>query len=78
MLVKTELVAFGGGEIRMVDCPNDNPSLDEVYYWGQNDFQPQPRCSLSAGDLIHLNNKIYLIAALGFKEITLDAAEAYL
>lgn len=78
MLIKTELIQFQDGKIRMVNCPSDAPSLDEIYHYGQNDIQPQiMTCSLSAGDLIHLNNKIYLIANHGFKELDNFAANEY-
>lgn len=62
MIYKTELVMFQNGKIRMVDVPEEaianwqKSILDLIYKYGQNDIQVvKGCCSLSPGDLIHLD-----------------------
>lgn len=61
MIIKAYLTAFGQGEVREIDVPDAEAAaagqqaiLDLAYHYGQNDFQPQPRPSLSTGDVIEL------------------------
>ncbi len=74
--VKVHMTAFGNpGEVRMVEVadpsPNEDGLLNQVFYYGQNDFQPQQHPSVSMGDVIETaSGKLYLIKAIGFKEIT--------
>jgi len=44
--------------------------LDSIFYYGQNDFQSQQMPSVSAGDVIFLDDEIFMIMAFGFKKIT--------
>ncbi len=88
MKVKVHMTAFADpGIIRTVELPprtdlNDqgaNRFLDIVYYYGQNDFQPQDCCSVSGGDVIELDDGRLFIIQLpaGFKEITKEQFEQY-
>ena len=44
--------------------------LEQAFKWGQNDFQPQSsRCSVSVGDVVELDDKLWLCCSSGFKEI---------
>jgi len=80
MQVKVHMLAFGDGAIRMVDIPfEDLPGdprsgdhldrlLDAAFYYGQNDFQPQPLPSVSVGDVIELDNgSLHRVEGVGFK-----------
>lgn len=66
---------FQTGIIRKVNVPdeelkNDISDLDRIFYWGQNDFQPDgTRVSVSAGDVIRFQGKRYLVKFLGYEEI---------
>jgi hypothetical protein len=83
MKIKVHLFAFGNGVIREVEIPDREFAaplavflgkktlpeyiLERVFYWGQNDFQPQQFPSVSAGDVIEYEDKLYLISPRGFK-----------
>lgn len=75
MKVKVELNMFMPGKIRTVNVPKHklqgtiNQQLDQVFYYGQNDFQPQKLPSVSAGDIIQFKGDRYLILTLGFKKL---------
>lgn len=43
--------------------------LERVFYWGQNDFQPQQCPSVSIGDVIEYEDTFYLVESMGFKSI---------
>jgi len=78
MQVKTHLLAFEENKIRMVDIPdNEPPSLESVFYFGQNDFQPKQMPSLSVGDVIEMWSELYLVMPFGFKKITPSEFESY-
>lgn len=83
MIFKVYQTAFGKGEIRPVDVPNDelkdNPEhdLERIFYYGQNDFQPRKQYSVSVGDIIEYKDKLYMVMMVGFKEITKEQMEAY-
>jgi hypothetical protein len=77
MKVKVYMLAFGKpDEVREVDVPGP-ATLDAVFYYGQNDFQPQQHPSVSMGDVIELNGKLFVIQAVGFKEITKEQLKNY-
>jgi hypothetical protein len=44
--------------------------LDAVFYYGQNDFQPQEMPSVSAGDVIFWNDQIFKVMGVGFHKMT--------
>lgn len=48
-----------------------NHLLEQIFYHGQNDFQPIPgRCSVSVGDVVHLQTGKHMVMGAGFKELT--------
>lgn len=85
MLIKVHMLAFGQpGEIREVDVPGkledyDLPNLLEtVFYLGQNDFQPQPHPSVSAGDVIDFENGTYwVVKFVGFINVNQATFDEY-
>lgn len=48
--------------------------LEKVYYWGQNDLQPQKHPSVSVGDIIEIAIEkeilFFLICPLGFHQLS--------
>lgn len=44
--------------------------LEKIFYYGQNDFQPLPICSVSVGDVVEYNDELYLCQPMGFSKIT--------
>jgi hypothetical protein len=87
---RVHMLAFSDnpGEIREVTVPegslpqdkNDLAGnvLDQVFYWGQNDFQPLPHPSVSKGDVIELEpGKLFMVCSFGFREITVEQFLAY-
>lgn len=79
MKIEVEMHAFEDGKIRVVDIPADAAEgadaqdlLDLAFTYGQNDFQPQPICSVSVGDVIRLESKRYRVEPVGFVEIDAD------
>ena len=84
MIVNVRMLAFMDGELRPVDVPDaqvrsdTHQMLEQVYYFGQNDFQPVPkRCSVSIGDVALLNGKFYIVRTCGWAEISPRDLEAY-
>ncbi len=74
-------------EVREVDIPdqfaehkdgNTDELLDLVYYYGDNDIQRKRQYSVSMGDTIELNGKLFLVNRAGFKEISQQEYEEYL
>jgi hypothetical protein len=84
MKFEVEMLAFEDGKIRNVEVPQDEIKtlklsdfdgttsglLDAIFLYGQNDFQPQPICSVSVGDVVRLGNKRFSVDAFGFSEVT--------
>ena len=75
--VEVEMLAFGKGDMRPVDVPAAEfdgkdlmEQLEQVFYYGQNDFQPKEFPSVSVGDVVHLNGKKYICRMMGFAAIT--------
>jgi len=73
------MLAFGEpGEIREVeiDSPEVGEELDvtleRIFHNGQNDFQPQQHPSVSVGDVVHYGGRTFLVAGMGFEEISLE------
>jgi hypothetical protein len=81
MKIYVELLAFGNGEMRPVEVPDDKITddpmevLELVFHYGQNDFQPLPFPSVSAGDVVHYGSKTYMVDFIGFS-IADDQLEA--
>jgi hypothetical protein len=82
MKIYVELLAFGNGQMRPVEVPDDRltdnlmENLELVFHYGQNDFQPLPFPSVSAGDVVHYEGKTYMVDLVGFSEIAYDQLEA--
>jgi hypothetical protein len=81
-----EQLAFNelSGIMRPVDIEDqevaekENQVLEQIFYHGQNDFQPQAGFySASMGDVVHLNKKYFIIAGVGHKELTAEEYENY-
>lgn len=76
MIFEVEMLAFGNpGEIRKVLVPDDkitgtDHDLESIFYYGQNDFQPQNHPSVSAGDVVRFGNRKVVIQMVGFKDLT--------
>jgi len=77
MLVRVHLLAFGGSynDVRVVEIPSkemtgdQDKDLDVIFKYGQNDFQPRERRSVSVGDVIYHNDMYYRVESCGFKQI---------
>lgn len=71
-IYEVELWAFRcAGKIRKVHAPA-TATLDDVYYHGQNDFQPQPVRSVSCGDIIRWKGHRYMVISAGFRHVAQD------
>lgn len=83
MKIQVEMLAFMDNgvfrevEIPDVEIPNQNALLDQVFYYGQNDFQPRPFPSVSVGDVVYLEDKKFLIKGSGFKELSEEDYEGF-
>lgn len=92
MIVKVRMIAFGDGivdnaswQTRHVAVPpnewliaSNEQRLELVFHYGQNDNQPATDCcSVSCGDVIDMDGKLFLVLALGYKEITEETFEQY-
>jgi hypothetical protein len=44
--------------------------LDNVFKYGQNDFQAKDAPSVSVGDVIQLKDRYFMVMGIGFKEIS--------
>ena len=72
-VIEVELWAFrDAGKIRKVTIPPGG-TLDTVWHYGQNDFQPQPGLrSVSCGDVIRWHGRRFMVVSAGFKMIEKD------
>lgn len=78
MKVSVHMLAFCNGEIREVNVPDDElASLGNIFYWGQNDCQPQNLPSVSMGDVIELNGEYHRIEATCFQLLSKKEFDAY-
>lgn len=88
MKIEVEMLAFGtkdGEEIvvRTVEIPDDqwndetNNRLGLVFYYGQNDFQPQKLPSVSMGDVIRLEDMKIVVQGIGFRSLTPNEYQQY-
>jgi len=83
MQVKVLMLAFEReGVVRLVDVPDDEITddpmevMERVFYWGQNDFQPQNICSVSMGDIAEYQGKYYFCGH-HWEEISSETVEIY-
>lgn len=84
MMIRVRLLAFcEAGTVREVNVPTEEMAgdaaaqLERVFYWGQNDFQPLPLCSVSVGDVAELGDRFYVCRPLGWAEISEAELTAY-
>lgn len=83
MKVNVEMLAFNDpGLFREVEISDEKNKisvvLEEIYFNGQNEVKPiKDRPSVSPGDVIHYNNKKFLVCAVGFAELTDKEYEKY-
>jgi len=88
MKFRVHMLAFGSdNEVREVDVPDavvlrERDSLESllglVYYYGQNDTQPQDHCSVSIGDVIEMpDGKYYRVDSTGFSRLAPDVLQTY-
>lgn len=83
--IKAHMWAYAQGKIREVTIPvadaDDVPSLEDVFYFGQNDFAVGPEKnstpSLSVGDVVELDGRFHRVESCGFKEMSSEEYEAY-
>lgn len=70
--IDVELMAFGQGQIRPVELPDGvDISLDNVFIHGQN-YSGNAHLnmpSVSVGDIIHMDNGVFVVKGFGFEEI---------
>jgi len=66
----------GTPKVRVVTVPDHELTgkpehdLERIWYYGQNDFQPDPHhCSVSMADVAEYDGKLYVAASMGWKEI---------
>lgn len=80
---EVELQRFQDGKIRVVTVPegeldaatSTEQKLDLIFKYGQNDFQPLPRCcSVSVGDVIRLGGERWGVAGIGFTKLAQEVA----
>lgn len=77
MIVKAHMYAFDNGKVRDILVPDEavegkttEAVLEEVFYYGQNDFAVGPEknttCSLSVGDQVELHGKLWRCETFGW------------
>jgi hypothetical protein len=77
MKVEVEMRAFMNGAIRVVDIPDaelgPEPTqvavLELAFKYGQNDFQPQRMTSVSVGDVVRYDGRLFAVDFMGYKEV---------
>lgn len=83
---RVEMTAFGKpGEVREVDVPTEKVEgkpveevLGQIFYYGQNDFQPKKHCSVSVADIINVGDDKYVVAPVGFRKLTKEQYDEFL
>lgn len=77
MKFKVYLTAFKTkADIREVDVPDSELTFDDeeilelIFHYGQNMFQSRPHPSVSVGDIVEMNDKLFMVRSCGFEEIT--------
>ena len=76
MFVNVHLLAFTEGTVRRVKVPLEkdlwekqpvDSTLDDVFYWGQNDHQEMEMPSVSMGDVAELFGRRWLCCSVGWQ-----------
>ena len=76
MKITVHMFAFMNGKTREVKVPDQvlvgttDHKLNQIYYYGQNDFHPSDMCSVSMGDIIEYDGELYLNKMIGFEKMT--------
>lgn len=76
--------AYAPPRTREVTVPDDELTgiiehdLEKIFYYGQNDFQPQRICSVSVGDVVEYGDRLYLCQPMGYREITAQEYEEFI
>lgn len=76
--IQVQQFRFNDGAYRNVEVPtaeiseNIDETLEKVFMYGQNDFQPLDRPSVSVGDVINYDGQYFVVANFGFKKIKSD------
>lgn len=77
------MLAFEKGKIREVNVPCEEltgklgQDLDLIFRYGQNDFQPQPICSVSVGDVAEFDGEPYMVMSSGWKKMSKQEFKQY-
>lgn len=79
---RVRMLAFGAAnEVREVEVPEPATDmailLDRIYRYGQNEVQNKPHCSVSMGDVIEIDDALYMVKMVGFKKLTAEEYELY-
>lgn len=80
-IIQVQQFKFNDGQYRNVEVPASEISedvmetLEKVYQYGQNDFQPLNCPSVSVGDVINYDRKYFVVANFGFKQIKSEIYE---
>lgn len=81
---RVRITSYEPPRTRGVEVPNDELTgsiehdLELIFRYGQNDFQPIPGIySASVGDVVEYNDQLYMVKALGFKQISLLEYEEF-
>ena len=83
-LVVPVLLASTTGQVRLVRLPpraerSLEDVLNDVFYFGQNDFQPLPLPSVSAGDVIVFGPELFHVnSGCGFLRLSAAEFEDYM
>ncbi len=68
-----------GELLEMIDRDKEalNEVLENVFKYGQNDFQEQDdKPSVSVGDVIQLKDRYFMVRGVGFKEISKEVFDS--
>jgi hypothetical protein len=85
MKTNVHLIVWGNGAVRQVDIPDEElavlntpgEALEKIFYYGQNDFQPQNLPSVSTGDVAEWDGKLFKCLPVGWKEISREEFDVY-
>jgi hypothetical protein len=86
MIFNVRMLAYCEDDVvRHVDVPDSkvivtksvDGLLELIFYYGQNDFQPQQVCSVSMGDVAEIGNEFYRCEMVGWRLITEEELREY-
>lgn len=73
---RVRMMSYEKPQVRLVSVPDDELTgesahdLERIFYYGQNDFQPQKVYSVSVGDVVEYMGELHVVCAMGFRRIT--------